>query len=224
MKRILKITLPPELGMPLLSATSYEKLVEGVQRVAEVTTSVHLTRRDIDCEGEAGKMGATTAKHQVTPTGVPTVAATAAVPEDRRQEPAERRDEGRREPVTAPRGRGPNGYSPFNQGQMTPEDRGRQNIRDRGRPISQNQFQRKQGSCQGCGGAHARSVCRFLQARCRSCNGIGHIAAVCRKLPMTKNYQRGAPPPPQHYRYPVFSKDPPTVAALPIPHFTQIPS
>ncbi|KXJ68931.1 hypothetical protein RP20_CCG001002 [Aedes albopictus] len=34
--------------------------------------------------------------------------------------------------------------------------------------------------CNGCGGQHLRSQCRFRDARCNKCNKKGHIAKVCR--------------------------------------------
>nr|XP_049462311.1 uncharacterized protein K02A2.6-like [Anopheles coluzzii]XP_049462313.1 uncharacterized protein K02A2.6-like [Anopheles coluzzii]XP_049462317.1 uncharacterized protein K02A2.6-like [Anopheles coluzzii]XP_049462318.1 uncharacterized protein K02A2.6-like [Anopheles coluzzii]XP_049462319.1 uncharacterized protein K02A2.6-like [Anopheles coluzzii] len=35
-------------------------------------------------------------------------------------------------------------------------------------------------SCNGCGGQHLRSQCRFRTAKCNKCNRKGHIAKVCR--------------------------------------------
>lgn len=42
------------------------------------------------------------------------------------------------------------------------------------------QQDRGSGPCNGCGGHHMRSDCRFRDARCNKCNKKGHIAKVCR--------------------------------------------
>ncbi|XP_058064493.1 uncharacterized protein K02A2.6-like [Anopheles bellator] len=43
--------------------------------------------------------------------------------------------------------------------------------------------------CNGCGGQHPRSQCRFLNAVCRACQVKGHIARVCKSVKPGSTYQ-----------------------------------
>lgn len=53
-----------------------------------------------------------------------------------------------------------------------------------------NQHNREAGPCNGCGGRHWRSECRFRDVKCHNCDRKGHIAKVCRS--MKSNEQRSS--------------------------------